>query len=185
MPEPKLRPVKCKSLIACCLGAAILLVIGPAKAKNTGQIFVSNEKSNSITVLDAKTNTVVRTVETCRRPRGMHFSKDRTLFYVGCADDNQIAVYETEGVKLVDRIRNIEEPETFDLHPNGNLLYVSNEEDATASVVDLTRRKEHIHTDVDQQSALDLADDSPRDNVPLVVRFDDLFPLADSVCFSL
>ncbi len=71
----------------------------------------------------------------------MHFNHDRTLFYVGCADDDQIAVYDVASVELVDRIRNIEEPETFDLHPNGNLLYVSNEEDAAASIVDLASGK--------------------------------------------
>ena len=45
-------------------------------------------------MLDGKTHTVVRTIDTCRRPRGMHFSADRTQFYVGCADDDQIAIYE-------------------------------------------------------------------------------------------
>ena len=37
---------------------------------------------------------VIRSIETCARPRGMHFSKDRKLFYVGCADDDLIAVYD-------------------------------------------------------------------------------------------
>ena len=60
-------------------------------------------------------------------------------------DDDLIAVYDAASASLVDRIRNIEEPETFDLHPDGSLLYVSNEEDATASVVDLATRKV-IHT---------------------------------------
>ena len=62
----------------------------------------------------------------------MHFSHDRSQFYVGCADDSTIAIYDIATHKLVKRIRNVEEPETFDLHPDGIHLYVSNEEDAAA-----------------------------------------------------
>ena len=56
------------------------------------QIYVSNEKSNTLTVLDGKTYQVIRSIKTCKRPRGVHFSKDRKQFFVGCADDNVIAV---------------------------------------------------------------------------------------------
>ncbi len=105
-------------------------------ARNTGLIFISNERSSTITVLD-KDHRVTKTFETCARPRGMHFSHDRTEFFVGCADDSIIAVYDVATQKLLRRIRQVEEPETFDLHPNGRHLYISNEEDATATVVDV------------------------------------------------
>ena len=39
--------------------------------------------------------------------------------------------------KLLRRITGVAEPETFDLHPDGRHLYVSNEEDAAATVWDL------------------------------------------------
>ncbi len=118
---------------------AVLLALGcssPALAKNTGLKFISNEKSSTITVLDADDN-VVRSFETCARPRGMHFTEDRKAFFVGCADDSLIVVYDVESQELTRRIRGVEEPETFDLHPNGRHLYISNEEDAAASVFDI------------------------------------------------
>lgn len=118
-------------LLAACLTFPCLVA-----AKNTGLIFVSNEKSSTITVLD-RNHEVIREFDTCARPRGMHFSHDRTQFFVGCADDSLIVVYDVETQKLVKRIRGVEEPETFDLHPNGRHLYVSNEEDAGASVFDV------------------------------------------------
>ncbi len=71
-------------LFVLCLSFGILPVAGAVQAKGTGLIFVSNEKGNTITVLDGKMNVVLRTIETCRRPRGMHFSKDLMLFYVEC-----------------------------------------------------------------------------------------------------
>jgi len=118
---------------------ALILPVSVA-AKNTGLIFISNEKSSTITVLDGS-GKVVRSFETCARPRGMHFSADRTQFYVGCADDSLIAIYDVITQKLVGRIRGVEEPETFDLHPNGRHLYISNEEDAAATVFDVETGK--------------------------------------------
>jgi PQQ-dependent catabolism-associated beta-propeller protein len=120
-------------------GVAGLLALAAASSVHaavTGQIIVSNEKSNTLTILDADA-VVVRTMDTCARPRGMKFSADRTEFYVGCADDSEIAIYDVGTLELVRRIRGVEEPETFDLHPDGRRLIISNEEDAEASVVDV------------------------------------------------
>jgi len=114
----------------------LVLFAGPAMAKNTGLVFVSNERSNTLSVLN-QDDEVIKTIETCARPRGMHFSADHTQIYVGCADDSVIAIYDVATLELVGRIRNIEEPETFDLHPNGRHLYISNEEDAAATVFDI------------------------------------------------
>lgn len=122
------------------LSVMSMIVLGfsanTASGGNTGRIIVSNEKSSTLTILDANADPI-RTMETCARPRGMHFNRDRTRFFVGCADDSVIAIYDVATLELVGRIRNVEEPETFDLHPNGRHLYVSNEEDATATVFDV------------------------------------------------
>jgi PQQ-dependent catabolism-associated beta-propeller protein len=125
-----------RALLALLVGAGCDLVASDAVAAGSGRVIVSNEKSNTLTVLDAD-DKVVQTIETCARPRGMHFSADRGRFFVGCADDGTIAIYDTAALKLVGRIRNVEEPETFDLHPDGRRLYVSNEEDSAASVYDV------------------------------------------------
>ena len=126
----------CSSVPAILATVVMMGLAGPALAANTGRIIISNEKSNTLSVLDA-TDTVVQTIETCARPRGMHFSADRSRFFVGCADDSQIAIYDVGTLELVGRIRDVEEPETFDLHPDGRRLFISNEEDSEASVVDV------------------------------------------------
>ena len=120
---------KTPSLTALTLLAALLLgSTGTVFAKNTGFRFIANEKSSTITVLDSN-DEIVRTLPSCARPRGMHFTADRQAFFVGCADDDVIAIYDTKTQELIGRIRNVAAPETFDLHPNGIHLYVSNEED--------------------------------------------------------
>lgn len=110
-------------------------VATPAPAAS-GRAIISDEKADTLTILSPDLK-VERTVETCARPRGIMFSKDRSRFFVGCGDDDQIAIYDTASLDLVDRIRNVPAPETFDLTPDGKKIIVSNEEDAAASVYDV------------------------------------------------
>jgi YVTN family beta-propeller protein len=116
--------------------ATLLAWPAPLAAKGTGKVFVSNEKSSTLTILDAA-GKVLQTIDTCARPRGMIFNPDRTAIYVGCGDDNTIALYDIATLRLVRRHRNIAAPETFDLHPDGKHLYISNEDDSEASVLDV------------------------------------------------
>src|SRR5690349_11033318 len=114
-----------------------LLLSAAALAKGSGKVFVSNEKSSTLTVLD-QSGKLLQTVETCARPRGMTFNPEHTAFYVGCSDDNTIALYDIATLRLIRRYRDIAAPETFDLHPDGRHLYISNEDDSEMSVLDLT-----------------------------------------------
>ena len=82
------------SAAAISLASAVLLPAVPL-AKDTGLIFVSNEKSNNLIVLDPKTYQVVKDIKVSRRPRDMHFSADRTKLYVACGDDDVIDILGT------------------------------------------------------------------------------------------
>src|SRR6185436_14521253 len=118
------------------IAAALLTSPAPSAAKGTGKVFVSNEKSSTLTILD-QAGKVLQTLETCARPRGMTFNPEHTAIYVGCGDDNTIALYDIASLRLVRRYRNIAAPETFDLHPDGRHLYISNEDDSEMSVLDV------------------------------------------------
>jgi PQQ-dependent catabolism-associated beta-propeller protein len=124
-------------LVGCFFaGLFTISLAGPLEAKASGRVFVTNEKSNSLTILDL-TGKVLETIETCARPRGMKFNPARTHIYVGCGDDDTIALYDIATFRLVRSYRNIAAPETFDLHPDGRHLYISNEDDSEASVLDV------------------------------------------------
>ena len=123
------------------LALLAVLVLAPALsqslfAKASGKVFVSNEKSSTLTILDGA-GKVLQTLETCARPRGMTFNAEHTAIYVGCGDDNTIALYDIASLRLVRRFRNIAAPETFDLHPDGRHLYISNEDDSEMTVLDV------------------------------------------------
>ena len=118
--------------------AAILAVLAITQAAHaaSGVAIVTDERADTLTLLSPDFE-VVGTIETCARPRGILFSADRSEFFVGCADDDTIAIYDTATHALLRRIRGVPAPETFDLHPDGRRLIVSNEEDAAASVYDV------------------------------------------------
>jgi PQQ-dependent catabolism-associated beta-propeller protein len=120
------------------LAAAILAVLALAHSVHaaSGVAIVTDERDDTLTLLSPEFE-VVGTIETCARPRGILFSADRSEFFVGCADDDTIAIYDTATHALLRRIRGVPAPETFDLHPDGRRLIVSNEEDAAASVYDV------------------------------------------------
>ena len=68
--------------------------------KDTGLIFVSNEKSNNLIVLDPKTYQVVKDIKVSRRPRDMHFNSDHSKLYIACGDDDVIDIVDVATVAL-------------------------------------------------------------------------------------
>jgi PQQ-dependent catabolism-associated beta-propeller protein len=140
-PARRVLPAIGRTSRRLALASLALLVMAPALsqplgAKASGKVFVSNEKSSTLTILD-QSGKVLQTLETCARPRGMTFNLEHTAIYVGCGDDNTIALYDIASLRLVRRYRNIAAPETFDLHPDGRHLYISNEDDSEMSVLDV------------------------------------------------
>ena len=116
------------SLSSLALGA------GPAAAY---KIFVSNEKENTVSVIDSEKLEVVHTIKTGNRPRGIILSKDGKWVIVCTSDDNRIQVFDAETYKFVKDLPSGPDPELPILHTSGNPLYVSNEDDNLVTVVDI------------------------------------------------
>jgi PQQ-dependent catabolism-associated beta-propeller protein len=117
-----------------------LLAAPSAQAAGTGLAFISNEKGNTVVVLDPRTDTIVRSIDVCGRPRDMEWNADRTRIYVACGDDDEIGIVDVGSMKQVDAIRHVADPEAFEIDAAQRYLYVSNEEDAALSVIDLEQR---------------------------------------------
>ena len=92
---------------------ALTLVFASAEAKDTGLIYVSNEKSNNIIVIDPKTYKIVNDIPVSRRPRDMHFNVDHSKLYIACGDDDVIDVLDVASGKIVDKLVTGSSPETF------------------------------------------------------------------------
>jgi YVTN family beta-propeller protein len=123
-------------------------------------IYVTNEASGDLSVIDSATHTVVATVPLGKRPRGIHASPDRQTIYVALSGSpfappgvdestlppadksaDGIGVFDVRTRKLLRVIEGGSDPEQFDLSKDGKLLYVSNEDVAKASIVDVASGK--------------------------------------------
>ena len=119
------------------MGLLFMLVAIPTtvSAQPTGRIFVTNEKDNTVSVINGATFEVEAEIQIGKRPRGIGMSPDGSEVYVAISEDDAIAVFDPKTLKVLRKFQSGSDPETFAVHPNGN-LYISNEDDAKASVYD-------------------------------------------------
>ena len=107
-------------VVALACMAVLAWVNGPVHAAGSGLIFVSNEKSNTISVLDGSIYNLKKTIATSKRPRAMRFSADRKTIYVACGDSDVIDVIDVATLVVTGRIKTGESPEAFDLDRRRN-----------------------------------------------------------------
>ena len=113
----------------------IAIILTPFATYAKDRIFVTNERSNNISVIDAETLNVEHTIDVGDRPRGIGLSPDSSELYVAISEENKIVVLDPNSLKILRDFEAGSDPETFGVHPNGN-IYISNEDDAKASVFD-------------------------------------------------
>ena len=124
-----------------------LAVLAPFAAQ-AGEIWVSNEKDDTLSVIDIDTLEVVRTIPTGERPRGITFSKDFSRLYICASDSDTVQVMDPETGEILHDLPSGEDPEQFVLHPDDRHLYIANEDDAITTVVDTETRKVVAQIDV-------------------------------------
>lgn len=118
--------------------AALLLAAASAAGAQTA--YVTSEKDDAITLIDVKTLAVKGTIPTCKRGRHVQRAPDGTLL-VACTDSNAADVIDPATGKSLRRIPLGDEPEAFDLSPDGKTIYVSNEDEGEASFIDAATGK--------------------------------------------
>src|SRR5881396_1174297 len=142
-------------LLAGCGGAG-----NPPTPARGYRIYVTNERSGTLSIIDSATHEVTATVPLGKRPRGIHASLDRQTIYVALSgkpiagpgvDESKlppsdkkadgIGVFNVRENKLVKVIPGGSDPEEFDLSKDGTLLYCSNEDVAQTSIIDLAAGK--------------------------------------------
>ncbi|MCA1493947.1 YVTN family beta-propeller repeat protein [Ensifer sp. NBAIM29] len=103
-------------------------------------VYVSNERDNTVSVVDSTTMEVVRTIDVGQRPRGITISHDGKLIYLCASDDDTIQIIDTASYQIVGTLPSGPDPELFVLSPDGKTLYVANEDDNLVTVIDLETR---------------------------------------------
>ncbi len=111
--------------------AAGLALASPGAAE---EIWVTNEKDDTISVIDVATLEVTRTIETGERPRGITFARDHSVVYICASDSDTVQVMDPETGRILHDLPSGEDPEQFVLHPDNRHLYIANEDDAVTTV---------------------------------------------------
>jgi PQQ-dependent catabolism-associated beta-propeller protein len=127
------------------LGVLVALA-APAPSALAYTAFVTNEKDNSVSVIDTEKMEVIKTFKVGMRPRGVILSKDAKWLIVCTSDENLIQVYDTKTYELVKTLPSGPDPELLTLAPSGNPLYVANEDDNLVTVIDINTGK--VITDI-------------------------------------
>jgi len=116
---------------------ALLASATPAAAHT---LYISNEKDNTISVIDTVTDEVIKSIPVGQRPRGITLSKDHKKLYICASDSNTVQVMDVASGKIINTLPSGDDPEQFDLAPNDKHLYIANENDAAVTVVDTDTR---------------------------------------------
>jgi YVTN family beta-propeller protein len=128
----------------------------PAPVPAGPRLYVTNERSGDLTVIDIATRQPIATVPLGKRPRGIRATVDGKTLYIALSGSpfappgvdektlpppdrsaDGIGVFDTTTMKLVRVIAAGTDPEQLSLSKDGRRLYVANEDAATASVVEI------------------------------------------------
>src|SRR3977135_3266510 len=119
---------------AALCATALLLLTAPAYAET---IFVSNEKDNTITVVDGKTLQVIKTIKVSRRPRGVVLSPDFKELFVAAGDGDIMDVIDTKTLEKSRELESGPDPELMAIDPDGKKIYIANEDDSLVTIMDI------------------------------------------------
>lgn len=114
----------------------------PAPSPNYREYaYVTNGKSDSVSVIDLRTFRVAATVPVGRGPTGVAASPTKNEIYVVNTDSDNVSVVDAEQNKVVAAIGVHRAPEFIDVSRDGARAYVANSGSANVSVIDLAQRK--------------------------------------------
>jgi mxaJ protein len=124
------------------------------RSRHSRFVYVTNERSGELSVIDLGSRTVVATVALGKRPRGMVLSPDGRRLYVALsgspmagpdvdertlppADKNAdgIGVVDLASLRLLRTVRGVSDPEQVSVSRDGRRLYVASEDTGTVVVL--------------------------------------------------
>src|SRR6185436_11214062 len=123
-----------------CLLSGMAVWLAAATPASAYIAYVSNEKGNTVSVIDTDKWAVINTIKVGQRPRGIEFTRDGKSVMVAVGDDDTIQVIDAKTQQIVDTLPSGPDPELFTQDAAGKTLYVANENDNTVTIIDLEKR---------------------------------------------
>src|ERR1700730_9656577 len=107
----------------CCLVFLSTLSLVAASPASAFIAYVSNEKGNTVSVIDTDTWPVTATIKVGQRPRGIEFTRDGQFVMGAVSADGTIQVIDTKTRQFVDTLPSGPDPEPFTQDAAGKILY--------------------------------------------------------------
>lgn len=138
--QPPGQPIWFKyTMLKYALAGIVGLVCFVGQASHAHTVYVSNEKDNTISVIDGESLEVIDTISVGQRPRGIVLSADNNFLYMCTSDDDHIEVLDLKAGKVTHTLPSGPDPELMALDGKGR-LYIANEDDNIVTVVDVEKR---------------------------------------------
>jgi len=103
--------------------------------------YVTNGKSNDVSVIDNLSFKTVKTIAVGKSPTGIVASPTRNEIYVVNSESNSVSVIDAEGNAVVGTIGVERAPYFIDVSADGERAYVANSASNNVSVIDIPSRK--------------------------------------------
>ncbi len=107
----------------------------------TDTAIASNEKSDSVSVINLSTQTVIASIPVGKEPRGVAIDRGLNLAVIGNSHDNTVSIIDLNTNKVTETISVGKEPEGIAINQTTHRAYVTNHKDDTVSVIDLFSRQ--------------------------------------------
>jgi YVTN family beta-propeller protein len=151
------RPLFLSAAVVAAIASLALGGCSKTSAKRAAPLlYVSDEEAGDVVVIDPAAGTVLARIPVGKRPRGIKVSPDGARLYVALTgsprsgpmiDEAHLPPpdHTADGIAVVDLARRAlvatlpsgPDPETLDLSPDGKTLFLSNEDTAQLTAIDL------------------------------------------------
>ena len=107
------------------------------RARNDDQAWVVNHVSDSVSVVDLGTMSVIRTLPTLDEPADVVFAGDPARAFVSCSQVNRVMVFDPDAVEPLPEIVRIdgEDPRALAVSPDGDRVYAAVFESGNATTI--------------------------------------------------
>ncbi len=119
------------------LGGLWLLALAQLASVQAHEVFITNEKDNTVSVIDTKSLQVARTFSVGKRPRGIALSRDGSKLFVCSSDDHVVQVFDPNTGHQIGLFADLPDPEQVALSTDETYLLTTNEDDNLVSIVAL------------------------------------------------
>jgi YVTN family beta-propeller protein len=109
---------------------------GVAINPRTNTVYISNTRSNSISVIDGTSDKVVKTIDIDYSPFGMAFNPNTNKLYVANTEGGTVSVIDGISNKVVKTVITGGSPTNIAINPKTNMIYVTNTYLNSVSVID-------------------------------------------------